>query len=109
MQEPFIMGRMPRLPVDRVFIFTVVVLAPLTAVKIAGAEPINFASVAFFAMALMIARHQHAKISLLLPRRLVSLASSWLLFIGLATISGLCLDLYLTFYIPHDASLVQIP
>lgn len=96
-----------RLPADKAFILLVVALAPLTNVKIAGAEPINFVAVAVLILVFAIARHQ--EISMVLSGRLVPLARAWVIFVLLATILALWLDWNLKFYVPSGSSLMRHP
>ncbi len=97
-----------KLPADKALVVLTVALAPITNVKIAGAEPINYASVVLFAFGVLaIARNRQA--TLLLPRRLVPLARAWLLFVLLVTVIALWLDWRLKFYIPPGMSLMRHP
>lgn len=96
-----------RLSAEKILILLVFAVAPLTNVKIAEAEPINFLSVPIVLFALAI--DQHRKIGLLMPRPLARLAREWVLFVLSATIITLWLDWRLTFYLPPGISLVRHP
>ena len=95
------------LSAERFLILLVFAVAPLTNVKIAEAEPINFLSVPILLFALAI--HRHRRISLLIPQPLARLGREWVLFVLSVTVITLCLDWRLTFYIPAGISLARHP